>query len=619
MASVSRKLIHGTQSASRLGLRSKIVIASVLILAVRMITAQQPAPDAGVREAVDGQNYKYLIPSEKYRKNRADEQKMRTQVRAVLNGAGSIADPAAKLLFTDFYRSYLFPMMTTEEALRTLGKERQDFLRDLAGSKNPEAHRELVELTLPAMTKIVQDPAYRPQARYNAMLIISSLNDVEANAIGATQTLPEPYKPALRVMLEQFQKADRDEIKIAALLGLSRHLEFDNYKQPPATPMPPAGRAAIVKEMVALAEAKEPPAGRDPSVHLWMRRRAIEGLTMACLTKADADITAALERLLKDESEPTALRLAVASAFGKMSLQAPAKLDPVATAKELGYLALKATDAEVTKAEAHRKAELEHEARLAGTYQGDIPTSGSGGMTGIGRPGMSGDMPGGGGMTVRRPGGMPGGMPGGGLEGAYGGGMPGGEMGILDPSQQDPKHFEVEYVRRRLRQNLYAVQLGLLGTEDHAKPKTTTTGKAPTTPTTPATPPAGGVPEKKGLFAIAKTDEEKKEIDKVYYAVRDIAESIETAGTTTEFTQLMKDVKKYAKSLEGVVGRRVPPPSATPEGGDEPVVAPGAKGKAKANPKGAPVKGKAVPPAKPGKAASMPQPNVFGRPPMGNK
>jgi hypothetical protein len=614
MASVSWNLTHRTQAKSRLGLRSKIAIALVLILAMRIIAvqgiiAQQPAPDAAAREAVDGQNYKYMVPSEKYRKNRADEQKMRTQVRGVLNGAGSINDPAARLLFRDFYLSYLFPMMTTEEGLRTLGKERQDFLRDLANAKNQEAHRELVEITLPAMTKIVQDPAYRPQVRYNAMLIISSLNDVEPNAIGTTPTLPEPTKAALRVMLEQFQKADRDEIKIAALLGLSRHLEFDNYKQPPSTPMPPAGRAAIVKEMVALAEAKEPPPGRDPSVHLWMRRRAVEGLSMACLTKADADITASLERLLKDESESIPLRLAVATAFGRMSLQAPAKLDPVATAKELGYVALKATDAEVTRAEAHRKAELEHEARLAGTYSGDISLSGGpGGMPGIGRPGMSGDMPGGGLGTVRRPG--PGGSS---LDGAYGSGMPGGEMGMIDPSQQDPKHFEVEYVRRRLRQNLYAVQLGLLGNEDHAKSRATTAAKAPTTP--PTTPTGtGDKKDSRGVFSIAKTDEEKKQIDQVYFAVRDLAESVETAGTTTEFTQLMKDVKRYAKSLEGVVGRRVVQPAATPVDGDEPVAPAGGKAKAK----GAPVKGKAAPPVKAGgKAVSVPKRNVFGRPPMG--
>lgn len=618
MASVNRKVAHETHAGRQPTMWPKIAVAAVFMLAVRILVAQQAAPEIAVREQVDAQNYKYQEPNVNLRKSRTDEQRFRSQARAVLNGTASIAEPAARSQFRGFYLSYLYPMMTTEEGLRTIGKERQDLLRDLATSKNPEAHREVIEFTLPAMTKIVQDPAYRPAARYNAMLIISSLNDVEPNNIGTTQTLPEPTKAALPTIFQQFQKADRDEIKIAALLGLGRHLEWDNYKQ---APMPPAGRAAIIKELVALAEAKEAPTGREPSVHLWMRRRAVEALSLACLTKADADITAAMERLLRDEAEPTTLRLAVATAFGKMSLQAPAKLDPVVTAKELGYLALKATDAEVTRADAHRKAELEHEARLAGNYQGDVSySSGPGGMPGA--PGGRSGMPGGEGgpMVVRRSTGMPGG---GSLDGAYGGGMPGGEMGMLDPSMQDPKHFEVEYLRRRLRQNLYAVQLGLLGTEDHTRPKPTPTGKSPPTPPTPPTLPTGTGEKKdpRGMFAIAKTEPEKNQVNEVYYAVRDLAEAIESAGTTAEFHQLLKDVKNKLKSLELVVGRRVPPPGAPTGTEDEPAGGPAGK----AGPKGPAGKGKAIPakgkPGAPAKSANrqppQPQPNVFARPGVG--
>lgn len=57
------------------------------------------------------------------------------------------------------------------------------------------------------MTKIVQDPAYRPAARYDAMLIISSLNDVEPNNIGATPTLPEPTKAALQTHFPAISKS----------------------------------------------------------------------------------------------------------------------------------------------------------------------------------------------------------------------------------------------------------------------------------------------------------------------------------------------------------------------------------------------------------------------------
>jgi hypothetical protein len=587
-------------------LATKIALAMALCLSVRLIVAQAPPRDVPVREETDAQGYKYQVPLEKYRK-RNDEQKMRTGTRAVLAGTGSITEPAARQLFREFYVSYLYPTMTTEEGLKTIGKERQELLRDLAMSKNPEAHKELVDITIPAMTKIVQDPAYRPQARYNAMLILSGLNDVEANNVGSNPTLPEPAKDALRIIMQQYQKSDRDEIKLAALLGLARNLEWDNYKQ---TPMPAGGRAAIIKELVALAEAKEPPAGRESDVHLWMRRRAVEGLTAACLTKADADIAAVMDRLLRDDTDATSLRLAIAAAMGRMSLQAPAKIDAVATAKELGYLALKACDAELTRAEAYRKAELEHQARLAGSYQGEGDYSGGTG----GVPGGIGRMPGGEGSGMRptlRP---AQGMPGGG-EGF------GSESGGVDPSMQDPKHFEVDYLRRRLRQALYSVQLGLLGTEDHVPPKTKTggvgTANTPNTPTTPTTGPAGGEKkEPRGMHAIAKQPD-KERVDEVYFAVRKLAETIEVDGANIDFYQLIKDARRDLKPLELVVGKRVPPPGAAGGGEEEPTV-----GKGKGAPKGLPGKNSPAPrPGAAGKAASnvspRPQPNVFGQPRFG--
>src|SRR6187399_394984 len=135
MASVNRKVAHETHAGHRLGLWPTVAVATMLLLAVRITLAQQPPPAVGVREEVDALGVKYQVPIDKYRKSKTDEQKMRGQVRGVLNGTGSISDPAARLLFREFYLGYLYPMMTTEEGLRTIGKDRQDLLRDLALSK----------------------------------------------------------------------------------------------------------------------------------------------------------------------------------------------------------------------------------------------------------------------------------------------------------------------------------------------------------------------------------------------------------------------------------------------------------------------------------------------------
>jgi hypothetical protein len=61
---------------------------------------------------------------------------------------------------------------------------------------------------------------------------------------------------------------------VAALLGILRQLEWDEYrKQTPR--MAADARADIVKELIALAEATKPPAGRSLEGHTWMRRRAV--------------------------------------------------------------------------------------------------------------------------------------------------------------------------------------------------------------------------------------------------------------------------------------------------------------------------------------------------------
>ena len=290
-------------------------------LMVRVLAAQAPgASDTLLREETDVLGYKYQVPHEslsKGAKGKQNEIRVRSTVRQILNGQLSLNEPANKLQFRSYFQQYLFPLMTTEEGLKSIAKDRQDFFRDVQNAKNPDAHREIVDLTLASMMKIVQDN-YRPAARYNAMLIISSLNDQEANNIGVPQTLPEPMRAALPFILLQFQKPETpDAIRLAALLGLGRHLEWENYKEPPSTMMPAAQRAEVIKSLTALAESKQPPPGRQPEAHNWLRRRAIEALSLGSLKKADPDIAATMDKLLKDESEPLSVRCTVASAFGQ--------------------------------------------------------------------------------------------------------------------------------------------------------------------------------------------------------------------------------------------------------------------------------------------------------------
>ena len=258
-------------------------------------------------------------------------------------------------------------------------------------------------------------------------------------------------------------------------------------------------------------------------------------------------------------------------------------------------MALLACDSELTKAENFRKNDMEHEARLTGTYSPELEGGGGPGMPGPGgvRGGGYGNSDGSGVRPLR----PTSGMTGDGLGSSEAG-------GYVDPSMMDPKHYRVEYMRRRIRQDLYAVQLGLTGGDDHAPPKERTTG-APPTPATAAAAAAAAAEKKepRGVFAVAKTQAERDEVDKVYHKVRKLIEAVENAGATTDFLVVVKDVRKEMKPLEATIGKRLPPPgAATAPGTDDVPSIPG-----KAGPKTTPAsKTPTGPGARPGKAAVRP-------------
>jgi len=597
-----------------------------------LVQAQAPAPAAGASgDATDAQGYKFLVPLAAFTDpaNKIKLNQLKLEIRRIIT-TSSINDAASRATVDRYFQQYFFPMMTTEEGLRTIGADRTGFLRDLAGAKDPAAHAYVANLALSGLSKIVPDN-YRLPSRYNAMLIISSLNDVEP---AMPSTLPEPMRAAAPVILQQFQKADNpDPVKIAALLGLARHLEFDSYRQ---NKMPAATRTEIVKALTALAQAAEVPEGRDSEVHSWMRRRAIEGLGAAAAAKPDAEIAASLQAILADDASPLIVRSTAAAALGKMSLLAPVKVDPVPAAKELGYLALLVCDTELTKAENFNKTDYEHEGRMTGTYSGELEGSAGGMPGGGGRTGMSPGMAGSDGMGgMARPlRATPGTTPGseyGGSAGGYGT-----EMGGIDPSTLDPKHYRMDFLRRRMRQELYSVQLGLTGGEDFVEPK-----KGPKS--TVADKAGAGTSrdsgEKKGVLSVAKGNDREAILD-VYYKVRKLVEIVESAAPEAELLVFAKDLRKEMKNLEAIT-KKLPLPGevAAAEGLEEPAVPVaktktdakgkiGAKGKAaagkgKGTVKGAPPAGKrpAAPlpapakrPAVPGKSAGSPRPQVFGRP-----
>lgn len=553
-------------------------MALAVCLMLRVALAQAPG---GVRPAedVDPRGYKILVPFNflSVSKNAVEANSklvaLKGQIRSILNQTSGLGDNRGR--FENYFIRYYFPMMTqtSDEALKGLPEERQRFLRDAELCKSPETHSVLIGLTLAEMQRIVTD-TFHPAVRYNAMLIISGLNDVEALRVHPYAT-PEPMARALPIILTEFKRANNsDAIKLAALLGLSRHLEWEPFRNEnsPNGAIQPDLKREIMAELTALAQLKDPPAGRDGAGHVWFRRRAIEALGLSCAAKPDPAVAATLDALLRDEQEPLSLRLTVATTLGRMSLQPPAAIDAKAAAVEMGYLALVACDTELRRVIDLRKTEDERFIRLQGQLPGEGldtgfagpraalgspdggPGPGYGGPGGYGAPGA--------GLRPQMP--LPGGSPDGGFgeAGAFGEGGFGDPS--MDPSLMDPKHYRFEFVRKRLRHQLSNIQIGLLGGQDYVPPKAGSTPALPPLVKTAAAAAKTGdaappppLSASYGMRATAKAAD-KAAIEDIYSKVRMLADIIENRSTSIE--QLDRDLRRYMKPLEAVTRKLAPPP-----------------------------------------------------------
>jgi hypothetical protein len=516
----------GLWMALRLALVALVAGAS---LSTSPAWAQAPGARSRAPVAADESGYKIMVPTKTLATNKVEEGKYRTLVQNVLKGSLPLAENQAK--FDSYYTWFSFPMMTqtTPEAFKLLPERRNRFFRtEIEIATEPQAHAHLMDLTLGEMIAIVQD-TYHPAVRYNAMLIISSLNDQEVVRVGAEKRVPEPMARALPIILAEFQRPENsDAIKVAALIGLSRHLEWDPHRAAGSNPIPAALRTQIISELLSLVQAKDPPAGRDADGHLWFRRRAAEALGFAGYSKLDPPVADALDQILRDPAEPLSLRCTVATAMGRLNYQAPAKLDTLDTAKELGYLALLACDAELNRLKILKETETERAARLSGQLQ-----------SGGGIDAMQDPMPGGPG---RAPPGM---MPG----RDFGGGIGGGMGGDNAPAALDPKGYRFEFARRRIRQQLYSVQFALTGGNEFD----------PKRPPAAAPAPAGqdAMPAR-GIHSFAKPGDEKKTVADVYGKVRDLANVCETKAV--DLASLDKELRKTMKALEAIT-KKLPPPA----------------------------------------------------------
>jgi hypothetical protein len=509
-------------------------VAAAGIGALLLTTALACGADVAGPKA---EGFKELLPNKILSTDKKKQRDYEDQINRIVRGA-SLAEN--EKIFDGYFVTYVFPLwtQTTEKSLNELPKERDKFIRNYLemSAKNPAAHARLVDITHKKLTEIVQDSELHPAVRYNAILIIGLLNEIEPNRGTGVKQMPEPYVPALSTLVEELKKPGNNEaLRVGALLGVSRHLEWDNFKQAMGK-IKPDVRKEIVDELTSIVNTNVPPAGRSAEGQTWLRRRALEALRHANAVTVDPDFAILLDKIIGEDTEPMSVRCTAAEVMSHLNFPAPGpEVSPMA--KKLGYLALFACHTELLRLEGLKKKDEE----LLKVSGGATGGSGMMGMPGAGgmMPGMPGGgaMPGGGppsgmmqgGGAIPGGGAMPGGMApmmpgmgGGGRKGAGGaGGM--GMYGTKDTTL-DPKAYRIDYSKRRLRAELYSVQLALGPKKKDAAVK--------------------------GLSVYAKAEPDTKTLKDITNQVEEVIKKVEEASPSAEAYE--KALRKEMKKLEGL-------------------------------------------------------------------
>ena len=369
--------------------------------------------------------------------------KMANFVRKTVSGSENYDDNKDKI--DQWYKNYIFPLMTryqavpgvTDNPLGDLGKHRDELLRAANKAKSAAFRNDLQKRILSMMPRIAQ-MNFHPAVRYNAMLIVGALNASEGTTMGGERTAPDPKRAAMSPLIGELRNAEQiDAVRIAALIGVHRHVELDRFRRPPFSSKQ---KATIAEVVIPFVKSVEPPADRSFAAHNWIRRRAIEILAMLDPPDKEGAIASVFGEIFNDKKATRSLRLTAGEAIGATQLPPQSVSDPSALAAVMARFAVDACREEMVKLE--ELIELERR----------DPRYGSGGSESM--PMM--DLPGGMGMMM-------------GSEDF----VPGGELGRQQRSTKSrirkPVKTEgeilLELSRRRLLTTLAAVQRGLGGSD----------------------------------------------------------------------------------------------------------------------------------------------------------
>lgn len=222
-------------------------------------------------------------------------------------------DDAQRRLLEEYYSKYALARWTLKEnegklSDGTARSFRRELRNDLTYPRSG-AHDAINEIALSVLQGIAKGN-YHAAARYNAMMAIGELNEIEPQGSDPGK----PWNKTVPVMLAAVADPQQaDYVRVAALLGVLRHVR--------AKSLTDELRQNVTDACLRLVNATQPPAGRTPDGHAWLKAQAADILGELGRPGPKGEVLVALGKMAGDRSTLLLARRAAVRALAKLGTE----------------------------------------------------------------------------------------------------------------------------------------------------------------------------------------------------------------------------------------------------------------------------------------------------------
>lgn len=207
-------------------------------------------------------------------------------------------------------------------------------LRSLGNASSRDAYNVAVQYLVAELPKLINDDKQGMHVRYNAMLMLGSLNAQEAPNVGLGQATPLPATFGTLMTAYQDDQLPM-ALRVGALIGLHRHASLGITEK--------ASRDALRAAMLKAYTEAQTPTNVSQQAHVWIKMRAVEILGYLRTTGStpdSADVVAAIVGVINDSNSDLLLRAESARALQSMDFNVPGGLNTPLIAKSLAQLVM---------------------------------------------------------------------------------------------------------------------------------------------------------------------------------------------------------------------------------------------------------------------------------------